>query len=219
MLDRRERIRLSIRLKLGSIVYSRIILSGLFVTLFVADTTAQNRFRWRPGVILEGLADTVQVVARDIGDRDPPDPHDADSENGVIGIQAHRDDPQHADPVHHARPRRQSFQQDTHAASIENVIQMVHRGLGESTIVRYINDNGVKQHLSVSDLLRLHEDGVSEPIINAMQTARVYGVESDPHPVLPVTKRPPHRADPRFSKPPRPAVSVEQFGPSILSRP
>jgi hypothetical protein len=219
MLDRRERIRLSIRLELGSIVYSRIILSGLFVTLFVADTTAQNRFRWRPGAILEGLADTVQVVARDIGDRDSPDPPDADSENGVIGIQAHRDDLQHADPGHHATPRHQSPQQDTRAASIEDVIQMVHRGLGESTIVRYINDNGVKQHLSVSDLFRLHEDGVSEPIINAMQTARVYDVESDPHPVLPITKRPPHRPDLRFSNPSRAAVNVEQFGPSILSRP
>jgi hypothetical protein len=198
-------------------VCARIILSGLFVTLLAADTTAQNRIRWRPGAILEGLADTVQMVARDIGDRDSPDPPDADSENGVIGIQAHRDDPQHA---HHARPPRQTHRpQATRAASIDDVIQMVHRGLGESTIVRYINDNGVKQHLSVSDLFRLHEDGVSEPIIIAMQTARVYDVESDAHPVLPVTKGPPPRSDLRSFKPSRPAVNIEQFGPSILAPP
>jgi hypothetical protein len=68
-------------------------------------------------------------------------------------------------------------------------------------------------------LFRLHEDGVSEPVINAMQTARVYDVESHPLGVLPVTKRPPPRSDLRFFNPSRPAVNLEHFGPSILAPP
>jgi hypothetical protein len=112
------------------------------------------------------------------------------------------------------------------------VIKLVHRGLGESTIVQYIGDNGVKRHLDVSDLIRLHEDGVSEPIIKAMQTAKVFDAEADrdrpspgtPSPGTPSPGTPspgttihPVRSGAQFFKPSRPAVNVEQFGPSILA--
>lgn len=96
---------------------------------------------------------------------------------------------------------------------------MVHRGLGESTIVQYIGDNGVKQHLNVSDLLRLHEEGVSERIIHAMQTAKVFEAEANAKPVLPETSGHSAGSIPQPFKPSRKSVSVEQFGPSILTPP
>ncbi len=61
------------------------------------------------------------------------------------------------------------------AVSIDDVVTMVRRGLGEDTVIQYVRVNGVRNRLSVGDIISLHEQGVSEPIINAMQTAPVYG--------------------------------------------
>jgi hypothetical protein len=211
-------------------VHTRVILSGFLVFVLAVEATAQNRIRWRPGAILEGLADTVQEVAREIGDREPSAAPVEGSADGAIVDPDHRDYPQHPDHIHHTRPHLptlshqtratwQSSQQATRAVSIDDVIKMVHRGLGESTIVQYIGTNGAKQPLNVSDLIRLHEDGVSEPIINAMQTAKVLDNKAHPNPALRRSKSYPVKGDSRFFEPSHPAVDVEQFGPSILAPP
>ncbi len=53
----------------------------------------------------------------------------------------------------------------------QDVVEMVRSGLTERMIIQQIQIQGVQQQLTVSDVIRLHQLGVSEPIINAMQTA------------------------------------------------
>ncbi len=63
--------------------------------------------------------------------------------------------------------------QAARALSNADVIDLVRRGVAESTIVQYIKINGVARQLGVRDIISLHEQGISESIINAMQTAPV----------------------------------------------
>ncbi|MCG8653879.1 MAG: hypothetical protein MI861_28830, partial [Pirellulales bacterium] len=94
-------------------------------------------------------------------------------------------------------------------------------GLGEATIIQYVRINGVQHRLGVRDIIRLHESGVSEKIINAMQTAPVI---SSPVPVIvepqtyPVDSRFPSENNrrmttPRFDLP----ETSRTFGPSIIA--
>lgn len=87
--------------------------------------------------------------------------------------------------------QRQAMNRAAVAVSMDDVLTMVGRGLGESTIVQYVQTNGVRERLAVSDIIRLHEQGVSEPIINAMQTAPVAPVVfADPTTGVPVQDYP-----------------------------
>lgn len=51
----------------------------------------------------------------------------------------------------------------------EEVVQMVRNGLSESLIIDQIEILGIQRRLTVADVIRLHQQGVSEPILNTMQ--------------------------------------------------
>ncbi len=207
----------------------RFLLSGLLVFTLVTEVTAQNRIRWRPGAILDGIAGTVQEVARDVGVREVSIPLPEVSEDGGVDEQNH---PAVLTPAN-ASDREgndlpaqrgatgittRSSSESSRAVSVDDVIMMVHRGLGESTIVQFIGDNGVKQRLDVSDLIHLHEEGVSEPIILAMQTSKVREATPPPIRMLPTTKGGHAQSNSRVLAPPRRSLEVDRFGPSILVR-
>lgn len=59
--------------------------------------------------------------------------------------------------------------------STEDVVALVRSGLSESMIVRQIQRRGFNRSLSVSEIIALHQQGVSENVIDAMQ-----GIFSDP---------------------------------------
>ena len=50
---------------------------------------------------------------------------------------------------------------------------MTRSGMGEKLIIEQIQIQGVQQQLTVSDVIRLHQLGVSEPVINEMQRMAV----------------------------------------------
>ncbi len=50
---------------------------------------------------------------------------------------------------------------------------MTRSGMSEPMIIEQIEIQGVQQQLTVSDVIRLHQLGVSEPVINAMQRMAV----------------------------------------------
>ncbi len=56
--------------------------------------------------------------------------------------------------------------------SIDEVIQMARSGVHESTIISTIRSSGAAFHLSPSDVVYLHNNGVSDRVITAMQQAR-----------------------------------------------
>ncbi|MFK8114355.1 MAG: glycine zipper domain-containing protein [Rubripirellula sp.] len=106
----------------------------------------------------------------------------------------------------------QQFAQTQSAVSIADAISMTRSGLGDSVIINQINQRGVQQQLQVSDIITLHQQGVRESVITAMQRSPT-GVQrvarAAPQPVQRVITRPapviveehyvvPHYAPPRY---------------------
>jgi uncharacterized protein YcfJ len=62
--------------------------------------------------------------------------------------------------------------QPTGAVSYSDVVAMSRSGVGESVILNQIHTRGVQRQPVVSDIISLHQQGVSETVIAAMQQAR-----------------------------------------------
>ena len=184
----------------------RIVLSALLVAFIVADADAQNRFHRRRGAIFGGLAGAAVGAA--IGDKGDNETAGAliggavgAVAGGAIGDQKdkriqqqhyHNHQTRYYQQQLNAQQAQQQAQQQAvidwraeeriaRAVSMEDVVTMVRRGLGEATVMQYVRANGVRHRLTVGDIISLHEQGVNEAIINAMQSAPVYG---DPTPVV-----------------------------------
>jgi hypothetical protein len=78
-----------------------------------------------------------------------------------------------------AQARQQAYyqqqvrQQALRAVSPQDVVMMTQNGVDSQIIVTQIQRNGVTRRIEVSDVISLHQQGVSEPVINAMQNAQV----------------------------------------------
>jgi hypothetical protein len=236
-----ERAELPTLFERGSIMHLRVILSGFIVLAFVAEATAQGRSRWRPGSILGELRSRVLEARQDRVEQEPTLAPVEGAADRLVDDVYRNVSPQPvriypAEPSLSPAPRPpqpigqpqvigQRQQQGIRAVTVDDVIELVRRGLGESTIVRYIGDNGVRQHLEVTDLIRLHEEGAAEPIIQAMQTAKVFTAAPSRNTRLLHADGDPYNSDPRFPEPPRQPVNVDRavnadgFGPSILEPP
>lgn len=70
---------------------------------------------------------------------------------------------------------QQYIAQNSRAVTISEVLSMTKSGVSDAVIVNHINQQGVQQRLEVSDVILLHREGVSEPVLTALQRARVGG--------------------------------------------
>ena len=59
--------------------------------------------------------------------------------------------------------------------TISQVLGMTKNGVSDAVIINHINQHGVQQRLEVSDVILLHQQGVSEPVLTALQRAPVGG--------------------------------------------
>lgn len=80
--------------------------------------------------------------------------------------------------------QQQYQQQYQRAASLSDVIVMSRNGLSDAVIMNHIQLHGVQQRLTVQDVISLHQQGVSEPVISCMQSARVAGGYAVASPVV-----------------------------------
>jgi hypothetical protein len=71
----------------------------------------------------------------------------------------------------HQQLQQQQFARTQSAVSVSDVVTMSRSGLGDQVIINQLNQRGVKQTLQVPDIIALHEQGVSETVITAMQQA------------------------------------------------
>lgn len=55
--------------------------------------------------------------------------------------------------------------------SLQDVVTMSHNGVSPQVIINQINMNGVQQRPGVQEIISLHQQGVPEPVIDAMQRA------------------------------------------------
>jgi hypothetical protein len=82
--------------------------------------------------------------------------------------------------------RAQAYQQHrlrqlSRAVSPVDVVTMSRNGLSDLVIINHIRENGVRQNLEVGDVISLHQQGVSEAVITAMQQGRLAGSARVPH--------------------------------------
>jgi hypothetical protein len=89
------------------------------------------------------------------------------------------------------------------AVATADVIQMTQAGLSEELIATHIAANGVQQRLQAADLIALKNQGVSDRIINTMQTAPLAGAGQAAVIAQPVYAAPP------------PVVVQEVYGPPV----
>jgi hypothetical protein len=70
---------------------------------------------------------------------------------------------------------QQYIAQNARAVTIGEVLSMTKSGVSDGVMINHINQHGVQQRLEVSDVILLHREGVSEPVLTALQRARVGG--------------------------------------------
>jgi hypothetical protein len=78
--------------------------------------------------------------------------------------------------------QQQMYWQMSRAVSTNDVVAMTRSGLSDHLIISHIQENGVQRRLEVSDVIALHQQGVSEPVINALQRAPLASVPAAPRP-------------------------------------
>ncbi len=69
-----------------------------------------------------------------------------------------------------AYEQRRTYQM-SRAATVADVVNMTHNRISDTVIINHILQNGVQRRLEVGDVISLHRQGVSEPVISAMQRA------------------------------------------------
>lgn len=65
--------------------------------------------------------------------------------------------------------QQQQAWQRAQAATVEDVIAMSRSGVSDDVIITHVRQYGLDRRLEVSDVIRLHQQGVSEAVIAAMQ--------------------------------------------------
>ena len=116
-----------------------------------------------------------------------------------------------------ARERQHLYYQQQWAAravSMSDVVSMSRNGLSDSVIINQIRTNGVQRELTTHDIISLHQQGVRESVITAMQDAavgKVRVVESVPSSRPAVVVRREYHVVPRYA--PRRHVHVYRYQP------
>lgn len=77
---------------------------------------------------------------------------------------------------------QQQASQALGAVSVQDVISMTRSGLGDPVIINQIRARGVQRTPQVSDIIAMHEQGVRETVIAAMQEGRAAGSGAAPPP-------------------------------------
>ncbi len=88
---------------------------------------------------------------------------------------------------HQQVQQQQQFAVTQAAVSLADVINMTRSGLSDSVIINQINQRGVQHTLQVPDIISLHQQGVREHVITAMQQAPT-GVQRVARVPAPVTQ-------------------------------
>ena len=157
----------------------------LLCTLIVVTlpvTQAQAQYNAQRGSVIGGLAGAAAGAA--IGEHNDK-PLAGALIGGALGLMSgaamgNARDRQVADQRAYQYHQQQQFQHQqnreiSQSVSPTDVIGMSRRGLGDAVIINHIQANGVRSRLQVADVISLHENGVSEPVISAMQNARIAG--------------------------------------------
>ena len=105
-----------------------------------------------------------------------------------------------------------------HPITPEDVFTMVRSGLSDSTIITQIQVNGVSRSLGVSEVINLHQQGVSEAVLQAMQHYSRPMVDSGQGVIMNSPASNLDMAPPQQATPSAPISQTDQlYGPSIVA--
>ena len=65
-----------------------------------------------------------------------------------------------------------------HSVTPEDILEMHRAGLSDQVIINQIQQRGVQRPLTVQDIIGLHQQGVGEPLLTALQQAKVQSTQS-----------------------------------------
>lgn len=125
-----------------------------------------------------------------------------------------------------AARQRQQYQaaQLQKAVSVQDAISLSNSGVSPQLIINQINANGVQQEIGVSEIITLHQNGVSELVINEMQRSATGGIASSNSSLQThanvVTHQPPVvvQQAPVIVSRPRPTIVIEHGSPYDIYR-
>ncbi len=156
------------------------------------------------GAVLGGLGGALAGAA--IGE------HDGDAAagaaiGGVLGLVTGA---AIGNSMDHEAARVQAYQQQrayqlSRAATTADVVTMTRSGLGDHVIINHIQQHGVQRRLEVSEVIQLHQQGVSDAVITAMQRAPLAARVAPPvarYPSPVIVERHHHVAPPCYYRPP-----------------
>lgn len=136
-----------------------------------------GQYQARDGAAVGGTAGAI--IGGIIGHQNDETPEGAII-GGVVGAVAGglignaRDQQQARERYYQNQLAQQRYQMEQMArppVTVNDVITMTRNGLSEQVIINYLNANGVPRQLTVSEIIGLHQQGVSENVIAAMQRA------------------------------------------------
>ncbi len=74
--------------------------------------------------------------------------------------------------------------------NMNDVISMSRSGLSEQLIINHVNTKGVQRRLEVSEIISMHQQGVSDYVISAMQSAPLATQVAAPYPAQQIVTQP-----------------------------
>ena len=83
--------------------------------------------------------------------------------------------------------RQAALRNGPHPVSVDEVAAMVQSGVGEQVVINHVRTHGLASPLNANDIMRLHQQGISDNIIAAMQNTAVRGATvpgTGPPPVI-----------------------------------
>ncbi len=177
--------------------------SSLSAVCFTTDCSAQTK----DGAVLGGVAGAV--IGGIVGHQNDETPEGAliggavgAIAGGILGKQQEQQrqiqyyQQQQARPVYHQHYGPPVYTTHVHTAPVyrssvrtapvrrpvcvADVITLVRSGVSETVIANHILSNGVVNHPSIDDVLTMHDTGVSDYVIDAMQKAPIGVVVAQP---------------------------------------
>ena len=150
---------------------------GISVSLATMISSTYGQ-RAREGVAVGGVAGAI--AGGIIGHQNDETPEGA-LIGGAIGALAggligrSQDDAIARENYYRQQAYQHRQQQMQAAVSVSDIVQMSRSGVSESLIINHLNSRGVMRRLETRDIIALHQQGVSEGVIDAIQRAPIAG--------------------------------------------
>ncbi|MCA9215371.1 MAG: glycine zipper 2TM domain-containing protein [Planctomycetales bacterium] len=155
-----------------------VLISALVASVFVSGSSAFAQNRTGEGIAIGGV--TGAIAGGIIGKQNHETPEGA-LIGGAIGALAggligrSQDDAIARENYYRQQAYQQQQVQLQAAVSSAEVVQMARSGVGDGLIINHINSRGVARRLETRDIISLHQQGVTEAVIDAMQRAPIAG--------------------------------------------